>query len=82
MDKTMADIALGHGVYVVIGRPPQLAAFNYLPQPTGICTAGSQQGNKQLAFSQTNLQGDAAEESEVHFTKWLLLFPSLSVLEQ
>lgn len=82
MDKTMDDVMLSPGIYVVIGRPPQIAAFNYLPQPTGICTAGSQRGNKQLAFSQTNPQVDAAEESEVLFTKWIVLFPSLLVLEQ
>lgn len=76
----MDDVSLS--VQAVIGCPPQIATFNYLPQPTGICTAGSQRGNKQLAFSQTNLQGHAAEESEVLFTKWLRLFASLSVLEQ
>lgn len=76
------DVFPSHCVYVVIGHPPLIAAFNYLPQPTGICTAGNQQGNKQLAFSQTNLRGDAAEKSEVLFTKWLVLLLSLLVWNQ
>lgn len=49
----------------MIGCLPPIAAFSNLPQPTGICTAGNRRGNKQLAFSQTKLQG----YSEVHFTK-------------
>lgn len=60
-DKTKDDVILSHGGWAVIGWLPQLAAFSNLPQPTGICTTGSQRGNKQLAFSQTKLRGDSFE---------------------
>lgn len=60
-DKTKDDVIPSHGAWVVIGRLPPIAAFSNLPQPTGICTAGSQRCNKQLAFSQTKLQGDSTE---------------------
>lgn len=55
------DVILSNGVQVVIGRPPQIATFNCLPQTAGICAIGSQWGNKQLAFSQTKPQGEAIE---------------------
>lgn len=55
------DVILSHGVQVVIGRPPQIITFNSLPQTAGIRAAGSQWGNKQLAFFSTKPQEEAVE---------------------
>lgn len=53
-DKTKGDVILSHGGWAA-------TVFRNLPQPTGICTTGSQRGYKQLAFSPTKLQGDSFE---------------------
>lgn len=44
------EVILNHGLQVL----PQILSFYCLPQTAGICTTGSQWGNKQLAFSLQN----------------------------